>query len=69
MRRKAASAARQTTVWEDLGIGAPPCLCLALTVAWVLVEHATGTLFIWASRSWPGNGFGPALVPPFSTPR
>ena len=65
MRHQAAAAARQTTVWEDIGLGvATFALCLALTVGlgfWL--SYATGTLFILgvAILAWH-NGFGPALV-------
>src|SRR5687767_5418465 len=65
MRHEAAAAAKQTTVWEDIGIGAAVfALCLALTVGVGLWwQYATGTFFMLgvAILAWY-SGFGPALV-------
>jgi PAS domain S-box-containing protein len=65
MRHEAAAAAKQTTIWEDIGIGvAVFALCLALTVGVGLWwQYATGTFFMLgvAILAWH-SGFGPALV-------
>jgi PAS domain S-box-containing protein len=65
MRHEAAAAAKQPTVWEDIGIGvAAFALSLALTVGvgfWY--QYATGSFFILgvAILAWY-SGFGPAFV-------
>ncbi|MDP3719924.1 MAG: ATP-binding protein [Acidobacteriota bacterium] len=65
MRHQAAATARQTTVWEDLGLGvAAFALCLALTMGLGLwLSYVTGALFTLgvAILAWH-RGFGPALV-------
>ncbi|MDP2054724.1 MAG: hypothetical protein Q8L75_13890, partial [Acidobacteriota bacterium] len=65
MRHQAAATARQTTVWEDLGLGvAAFALCLALTMGLGLwLSYVTGALFTLgvAILAWR-HGFRPALV-------
>jgi PAS domain S-box-containing protein len=65
MRHEAAAAAKQTTIWEDIGIGvAVFALCLAATVGVGLWwQYATGTFFMLgvAILAWH-SGFGPAVV-------
>jgi PAS domain S-box-containing protein len=65
MRHEAAAAAKQPTVWEDIGIGvAVFALCLAITVGVGLWwQYATGSFFILGSAilAWY-SGFGPAFV-------
>jgi PAS domain S-box-containing protein len=65
MRHEAAAAAKQTTVWEDIGIGvAVFALCLAITVGVGLWwQYASGSFFILGAAilAWY-SGFGPAFV-------